>query len=354
MNFNQIDKSKNISLGTEPVGPNSNRIKELIFNSLNKDEYRFRWIQNKSQPYKSIFFDGLKNIDLYIYAWRISNGGKGRNRPSEKRIQIPDTVNNIGFNRQITDDKKTILIGIYENSPVEPIFAAWDVVSNRDHTQKSCQVQVEELAKVLDEGIFETKDTRGNIIYTFTSEYLGKYIELVQNNGAIDVDLTIPVSEPLNRKVKESTLLGKKVKEKDTIKDLLNKIAVLSETEKESIVKTRVGQGLFKKLLIKKYNGKCCICGLGCSSLLIGSHIKAWSKSENNERLDVNNGLLLCYCHDSLFDKYLISFTDKGEIIISDALKAEDREILGLTDSIKIEVTTEMRSYLEWHRTKLI
>ncbi len=353
MSFNQINVTGSISIGSEPTGPNPARIKEIIFNSLNRDDYGFEWIQNNSQPYHAIFFDGLKNIDLYIYAWRISNGGKGRNRPSEKRIQIPDRVNNIGFNRSITDNEKTILIGIYENTPIEPIFAAWDVASNRNHTQKSCQVQVEELANALNEEISETKDSRGNTIYTFTSEYLGKYIELLKADGNIELDSSIPAAIPLKTKINQSTLKGKKSKEKHNVEELLNKIGSLTDTEKESLVKVRVGQGLFKKLLIEKYNGECCICGLHCNQLLIGSHIKAWSKAADNERLDVNNGLLLCASHDSLFDKYLISFNDSGEIIISDTLNEDDIKILSLSDDIKIDVTEEMKPYLEWHRLNL-
>ena len=353
MEFNQIDIKGKIIIGNEPTGPNSIRIKELIFSSLNKDDYRFKWIQNKSQPYEAVFFDGIKNIELYIYAWRISNGGKGRNRPSEKRIQIPDRVNNDGFNREMSENKKTILIGIYENTPLEPIFAAWDVASNRNHTQKSCQVQVEELAKALSQGIFETKDSRDNVIYTFTSEYLGQYIELLKTDRNIGFDPLIAANKPLKVKVKESTLYEKKIKEKDSIEELLNKVTGLTDTEIESFVIVRVGLGLFKKPLVEKYGGKCCICGLECSQLLIASHIKEWSKSSNIERLDVNNGLLLCSCHDSLFDKHLISFNDNGEIIISDILEENDRRILPISGDIKIDVDEEMKPYLEWHRLNL-
>jgi predicted restriction endonuclease len=45
---------------------------------------------------------------------------------------------------------------------------------------------------------------------------------------------------------------------------------------------------------------------------LIASHVKPWSESNHQERLDVNNGLLHCPNHDDLFDKGYISFIKMG------------------------------------------
>lgn len=47
-------------------------------------------------------------------------------------------------------------------------------------------------------------------------------------------------------------------------------------------------------------------CGVSDEHFLIDSHIKPWSQSNNQEWLDVNNGLLLCPNHDALFDKGII------------------------------------------------
>lgn len=353
MEFKQINIKQKIEFGDEPKGPSPARIKEIIYNSLNSNGYSFNWISQNKQPYEGILFTQGNKINLYIYVWRITNGGKGRNRPFEKRIQINQNVNNIGFNRLITEKEKTILMGIYENEQLEPIFAAWDAKSNRNHTQKSCQVDLMALKKALDEGIFQTQDSKNNIIYTFTEEYLGQYIELIEDNGSVKIDTTIDDKKSLKEKIKNSTMNGKKKNENIDVQKLIDKINGLDEKEKEVLVKTRVGQGLFKKLLIDKYKGKCCICALQCKSLLIGSHIKDWAKSNENEKLDVNNGLLLCSKHDALFDKYLISFNDNGKIIISDKLSDNDKKILGLSTYIEIEVNDEMKKYLDWHRKLL-
>ena len=54
------------------------------------------------------------------------------------------------------------------------------------------------------------------------------------------------------------------------------------------------------------------------NELLVASHIKPWSISDANEKLDIHNGLLMCPNHDKLFDRGYISFDDTGRILISE------------------------------------
>lgn len=122
--------------------------------------------------------------------------------------------------------------------------------------------------------------------------------------------------------------------------------------EKERLVKQRSNQGVFRNKMIGKYK-KCCLCGVKQVDLLIASHIKPWSKSNKFEKLDTNNGLLLCPNHDSLFDKGLISFTDEGEILISKSLEVESRIFLNVNAHMYIEIHNEMKKYLKFHRENI-
>ena len=88
-------------------------------------------------------------------------------------------------------------------------------------------------------------------------------------------------------------------------------------TEREAIVKIRENQSQFRKRMLERYKCKCCLCGVSMDSLLIASHIKPWSRSDDNEKLSADNGLLLCPNHDKLFDLGYISFDDDGNILIS-------------------------------------
>ncbi|HBV23516.1 MAG TPA: hypothetical protein DEB42_07020 [Jeotgalicoccus sp.] len=120
-------------------------------------------------------------------------------------------------------------------------------------------------------------------------------------------------------------------------------------TESKASVKVRLKQGYFKDRLLTKYNS-CCLCGCDISSLLVASHIKPWSKSNSIERLDINNGLLLCAAHDALFDKGIITFNSDGKIHVSNSINSFNREILNLNTEFEIEINKKMVEYLDYHQ----
>lgn len=127
----------------------------------------------------------------------------------------------------------------------------------------------------------------------------------------------------------------------------------ITDTEKELMVKARIGQGKFKKLLIER-ECKCAICGVTDPRVLIASHIKPWSVSTNRERLDENNGLLLCPNHDALFDKHLITFDLQGKIVISQTLDEVTRIFLNVHDELRVKLTEKQLSYMVGHYQNLI
>lgn len=87
-------------------------------------------------------------------------------------------------------------------------------------------------------------------------------------------------------------------------------------------MKQRVGQYFFRMTVINAYSNKCCVTGIEESKLLIASHIKPWSVSdEKTERTNPQNGLCLNALHDKAFDKGLITINGDYEIIISSKLK---------------------------------
>ena len=123
--------------------------------------------------------------------------------------------------------------------------------------------------------------------------------------------------------------------------------------EKLQLVKARRGQGLFKAnvRLIEK---ACRVTGLTTPRHLIASHIKPWSISNNTEKLDGSNGLLLSPHVDHLFDKGFISFENAGDIKVSREL---DPQVLKRWSiDIKSNVShfdSRQSEYLEYHRKEV-
>ena len=89
-----------------------------------------------------------------------------------------------------------------------------------------------------------------------------------------------------------------------------------ASTERASLIRSRRGQGAFREHLIRLWRGRCCVTGVSTRELLRASHIKPWRDSNNAERLDPFNGLLLAVNYDAAFDAGLISFRDDGQVMV--------------------------------------
>lgn len=127
----------------------------------------------------------------------------------------------------------------------------------------------------------------------------------------------------------------------------------LQGEEREALIKVRVNQSAFRKLLMRRYT-HCCLCDVDDESLLVASHIKPWAKSNHAEKVDVNNGLLLCPNHDKLFDRGYISFDNGGHIVISDELSENSAISMNIKNDMQIELSNDNIKYMEYHRNNVL
>jgi len=123
-------------------------------------------------------------------------------------------------------------------------------------------------------------------------------------------------------------------------------------TEREQLVKQRIGQDVFREALIKYWKNCCAITTLDIPEMLRASHIKPWADCDNDsDRLNIYNGFLLSANYDALFDKGLITFDDKGNIIYSNKLsKSQIIEIGGDKYKSLHWIDERHLPFLEWHR----
>lgn len=140
-----------------------------------------------------------------------------------------------------------------------------------------------------------------------------------------------------------------------TYEKFIENSTTISETERKAVISARIGQGLFREQLIKKFDGRCIVTGVDDKRILIASHIRPWSVSTNEQRLSSENGLLLSPLYDKLFDVGLITFSDEGKIICSKELENKNIDLLKINRDRKfdLKISVELLENLKYHQNTI-
>jgi len=125
----------------------------------------------------------------------------------------------------------------------------------------------------------------------------------------------------------------------------------LPEREKEQLVKARIGQGAYRLKLLEE-SSECIITRVNDERILMASHIKPWSVSNDTEKIDHDNGLVLTPTYDKLFDQGFISFEDDGTILLSPYISPLNVKKMNLAQGRKYSIPSSSgrRNYLAYHR----
>ena len=126
--------------------------------------------------------------------------------------------------------------------------------------------------------------------------------------------------------------------------------------ERECVIRQRINQESFRKMILGNYNNTCAISGICMPQLLIASHIIPWADNEN-ERLNPANGICLSPLYDKAFDRGFIGIRPDYTIAISKELKEyKDKKFyMDLFCSIENKMITlpeehaPNTSFLEYH-----
>lgn len=130
----------------------------------------------------------------------------------------------------------------------------------------------------------------------------------------------------------------------------------IAGTEVERMVRQRVGQNKFRDAMMDYWGGACAVTGVAITEVLRASHAKPWAECVTDaERLDVFNGFLLSANLDALFDRFLVSFDEKGLLITPPALAGVDLQPLGISPGMKLRWVNPLHQpYLALHRSRLL
>lgn len=138
--------------------------------------------------------------------------------------------------------------------------------------------------------------------------------------------------------------LNKEIENIELPIEILNTSKIIQQT-------IRIGQEKFRRNLLNDISF-CPVTGITDKRILLASHIKPWRVSDNNERLDKNNGFIFSPTIDKLFDIGLITFDNNKSLLISKALDKDNIKYIGLEQKkIYHNLPVESRiQYLEYHR----
>jgi putative restriction endonuclease len=140
------------------------------------------------------------------------------------------------------------------------------------------------------------------------------------------------------------------------IESAIESNAQIPETDREALIVARRGQGLFKQRVME-IETRCRITGVTNPIHLRASHCKPWRDSNNEERLNGENGLLLTPTIDHLFDRGFISFEDYGALIVSPVAHVPSLNRMGVATDRIINVGTfsdGQKQFLDYHRESVL
>ena len=127
----------------------------------------------------------------------------------------------------------------------------------------------------------------------------------------------------------------------------------IGATSKSQLVNARRGQGIFKAN-VRLNESACRVTGITDPAHLRASHIKPWRFSNDAEKLNGCNGLLLAPHIDHLFDKGLISFTDSGVMLVSPKLSPDVLNAWNIPAQKNVGgFSSEQAEFLAFHREEI-
>jgi len=123
----------------------------------------------------------------------------------------------------------------------------------------------------------------------------------------------------------ESEKILQEHKGKSLIDEISNDLPHVDGLEREAIVRQRVNQQFFRRMVLASYRYRCAVCMLPIESLLVASHIVPWAVNKKI-RMDPRNGIALCSLHDKAFDTGLITVDVRYYLRLSPVLDRFSKE----------------------------
>lgn len=279
------------------------------------------------------------------------------------RAELVDTFSKYGIKDDTERTGETD--GTYKSGKSKDLYAAFVTVTTDNKKYKthihfqSNQISINTISLISDDRYFSKYKVRNKT----SDEYRNRCFKIPYDVDEFKYVMDYFLRYDENWLNRESETVIDTAEQEDVLKAQLDnsvdeidkeiEAKQLQGEEREALIKVRVNQSAFRKLLMRRYT-HCCLCDVDDESLLVASHIKPWAKSSHAEKVDVNNGLLLCPNHDKLFDRGYISFDNGGHIVISDELSKNCAISMNIKNDMQIELSNDNIKYMEYHRNNVL
>lgn len=288
---------------------------------LNRKDLRYLLIDSlRLYSDNVVFIDGnnpyrfsINKQTFYVLIKNVHESGDGRGNQDECRIQVAKSKN---FNEALNSKNNVIVLGYFAD---EKIFTAWNPFLMRDRFNQKTTVSlysrfsIQKLAAK--ENIASYIDNNNQSIISFSPEYLGLYLENLNSIHLIN-------ESELKLLVKQSDILNNEDLDGD----------ITTSKGKLTITHTRHKRDPnFRKKVYHAYNSKCAMCGIGLE-LIEAAHIVPHSHEKGTDNID--NGISLCTLHHKAYDRSLIYFDEKLNILINEN-KMEYLEKVGIDSGFR-------------------
>lgn len=271
---------------------------------------------------------------------------------------VRDFFGNRGFSIQCFLLKKDLLKYL-EETKIEYLKPEQAYVNKIDLPKlwEQRKQKIENLPEIIEFEIVEQTQISGPRIYVKSTDNAYKIIRELSlpNITYITIVKLVDENQRLFYYFKLFADYFGEVKHPYLIKEEEKEVEKLEESiETRILSRARKGQGKYREGLLNQCP-YCPITMVSDERMLIASHIKPWSKSNETEKIDPFNGFMFTPTFDYLFDRGFLSFTDDKKTKLSPFLSNMTYSKLGISDnkiiySLPIEGREE---YLQYHRTEI-
>lgn len=122
-----------------------------------------------------------------------------------------------------------------------------------------------------------------------------------------------------------------------------------------ALIRSRRGEGIYREKVCS-IESMCRVTKVKNRTHLVARHCKPWRHSNNEERLDGENGLLFTPSIDHLFDRGFISFEDNGTLLISPVADREAISRMGVPIEAGVNVggfSRGQKMFMNYHRSEV-